>query len=134
MLIPLLLVFAPAIQVVNADHGFEHDTCFNASIEVCKTVTAKAKTETVFLARCIVTLADGNEIAGYKVNNTCLDWQTKYGGMTYAQYQDDAMTDFNNRQNEARENVCEMFAPDKSLSDQLDELEEKLDELRNDDE
>jgi len=135
LLLPLL--FIPLLQIVNAFHeNLDHDsyeTCFTIALEHCKQVTEKAKTETVFLPRCIVTLGDGNEITVYKLKETCLDWQTKYGGMTYEQYQDDAMTEFNNKANEARENVGKMFAPDSpfspSLSDKIDELTEKIDEL-----
>lgn len=99
-------------QFVLGDHGFEHDTCFTISVSDCKTVTEKAKTTDVFLQRCIVTLADGNEITVYKGKDSCYALKQKYSPMTYEEYQEVTMTEFNNRINEAGENVGKMFIPD----------------------
>lgn len=106
----------------------EPETCLDLSITECNEVNEKAKTEQVFLPRCSVSLADGQEITVYRGKETCLHWQNEYGSMTYEQWQKHKDQEFVNSINEARERMGEEFAPS-SLIDELRELNEKLDEL-----
>jgi hypothetical protein len=117
-------------QAVKGDHGFEHETCLDLTIEQCNEVNEKAKTEQVFLPRCSVFLTDRQEITVYKGKQTCTDWQIEYGSMTYEQWQEHKDQEFIDQQNEARENLAEKFGPHPSLSEQLRELTEAIEDLK----
>jgi hypothetical protein len=88
IVVVILAVIGLQYQAVKGDHGFEHETCLDLTIEQCNEVNEKAKTEQVFLLRCSVFLTDRQEITVYKGKQTCTDWQIEYGSMTYEQWQE----------------------------------------------
>jgi hypothetical protein len=77
---------------------------------------------------CDINLQDGYMIQvtrWYEEMHTCEQLQQDYASTTYAEYQEHI-----NNVNEAKEKVGKMFAPDKGLTESIQELTESIEELK----